>query len=85
LSNRPALDSKGLTVPLTESTQRRIASINDAAEYAGVSTKTIRRYIAAGRLTGYRVGPRLIKINLAEVDELLHPIPTVGRSVGVVA
>ena len=63
---------------LTESNQRRFASINDAAEYAGVSTKTIRRYIAAGRLTGYRVGPRLIKINLAEVDALLRPIPTVG-------
>jgi excisionase family DNA binding protein len=63
---------------LTESTQRRIASINDAAEYAGVSTKTIRRYVSAGRLTGYRFGPRLIKINLAEVDVLLKPVPTVG-------
>lgn len=63
---------------LTESTSRRIASINDAAEYAGVSTRTIRRYIASGRLTGYRIGPRLIKINLAEVDALLSPIPTVG-------
>ena len=65
---------------LTESTQRRIASINAAAEYAGVSTRTIRRYIAAGRLTGYRIGPRLIKINLAEVDALLSPIPTVQAS-----
>ena len=65
---------------LTESTQRRIASINDAAEYAGVSTKTIRRYIAGGRLTGYRFGPRLIKINLAEVDVLLKPVPTVRAS-----
>jgi excisionase family DNA binding protein len=64
-------------MPLTESTQRRIASISGAAEYAGVSTRTIRRYIAAGRLTGYRIGPRLIKINLAEVDALLSPIPTV--------
>ena len=65
---------------LTESTQRRIASINAAAEYAGVSTRTIRRYVSAGRLTGYRFGPRLIKINLAEVDVLLSPIPTVQAS-----
>lgn len=65
---------------LTESTQRRIASINAAAEYAGVSTRTIRRYIASGRLTGYRIGPRLIKINLAEVDAMLSPIPTVQAS-----
>jgi len=67
-------------VLLTESTQRRIASINAAAEYAGVSTRTIRRYIASGRLTGYRIGPRLIKINLAEVDAMLSPIPTVQAS-----
>ncbi len=65
-------------MPLIEETQRRIASINAAAEYAGVSTKTVRRYIASGRLTGYRIGPRLIKIDLAEVDALLSPIPTVG-------
>ena len=65
---------------LTESTQRRFASINAAAEYACVSTKTIRRYVAAGRLTGYRFGPRLIKINLSEVDALLSPVPTVQAS-----
>ena len=67
-------------MPLTEPTTRRIASINDAAEYAGVSTKTIRRYIASGRLTGYRFGPRLIKINLAEVDALLSAVPTTQAS-----
>lgn len=65
---------------MTESTQRHFASINAAAEYAGVSTKTIRRYIAAGRLTGYRFGPRLIKINLAEVDALLSPVATVDNA-----
>jgi excisionase family DNA binding protein len=57
---------------------RRIASISDAAEYSGVHPRTIRRHIAAGRLTGYRMGPRLIRVDLNEVDErLLRPIPTV--------
>jgi len=65
-------------VPLTESTQRQMVPIPAAAEHTGVSTQTIRRYIAAGRLTGYRVGPRLIRVDLAEVDALLHRIPTVG-------
>ena len=65
---------------LAEPTTRRITSINAAAEYAGVSTKTIRRYIAAGRLTGYRFGPRLVKINLSEVDALLRPVPTTQAS-----
>ena len=40
---------------------RRYASIREAAEYTGLCTKTIRRYIAAGRITGRRVGPRLIQ------------------------
>lgn len=55
---------------------RRLGSISDAATYADLSTRTIRRYIAEGRLTGYRVGPRLVKIDLAELDTLARPIPT---------
>ena len=67
-------------MPLTEPTGRHLAPIAAAAKSTGVSPKTIRRYIAAGRLTGYRVGPRLIRVDLNEVDALLHRIPTVGGS-----
>jgi excisionase family DNA binding protein len=64
-------------IPRVPSTSRRLASIPDAAEYVGVSTKTTRRYIAAGRITGYRTGPRLIRVDLNEVDAvLLQRIPT---------
>jgi hypothetical protein len=38
--------------------------------------RTLRRYIAHGRLTGYRVGPRLIKVDLNELDAMASPIPT---------
>jgi len=63
----------------TTTTHRRLASIPNAAEYLGVADKTIRRYIAAGRLTGYRAGPRLIRVDLDEVDAvLLRRIPTAG-------
>jgi excisionase family DNA binding protein len=58
--------------------RRRFASIADAAAYADVSPRTIRRYIAAGRLTGYRVGPRLVKVDLADLDAIMRPIPTAG-------
>jgi excisionase family DNA binding protein len=47
-----------------------------AAAYADVSTRTLRRYIAQGRLTGYRVGPRLLKVDLDDLDRLARPIPT---------
>ena len=57
---------------------RRLASVADAANYADVSVRTIRRYIAQGRLTGYRVGPRLVKVDLVDLDTLASPIPTVG-------
>lgn len=60
-------------------TTTRFVSVADAAAYADVSTRTIRRYIATGRLTGYRVGPRLVKVDLADLDDaLVRPIPTAG-------
>ncbi|WP_267616907.1 helix-turn-helix domain-containing protein [Gordonia bronchialis] len=55
-------------------TLRRLESLTAAAEYADVSTRTLRRYIAAGRLTAYRVGPRLIKVDLNDLDEMLQPV-----------
>ena len=54
--------------------QRRFASIPDAAQYAAVSPKTIRRWIAAGRIEGYRAGPRLIRVDLNELDATLTPV-----------
>ena len=54
---------------------RRLATINDTADYVGVHPKTVRRWIATGRLTALRAGPRLIRIDLTEVDVmLLHPL-----------
>lgn len=60
----------------TATAARRLASINQAAEYAAVSTKTIRRRIADGTLTGYRMGSRIIRVDLDELDSLLREIPT---------
>lgn len=51
-------------------------SIAEAADRLGVSTKTIRRYIAAGRIQGYRFGPRFVRLNPVEVDGALRPIPS---------
>jgi excisionase family DNA binding protein len=49
-------------------------SIAVAADEFDVHTCTIRRWIAAGRITAYRVGPRLIKVDLNELDAILQPI-----------
>jgi excisionase family DNA binding protein len=39
---------------------RRWLSVRDAAAYASVSAETIRRWLAAGHLTGYRPGRRVL-------------------------
>ena len=64
--------------PTINNQPRRWASLTAGAEHIGVSDKTMRRMIASGRVTGYRVGPRLIRVDLNELDALLAPIPTAG-------
>ena len=59
---------------------RHLVTLTAAAQHAACSSKTIRRRIAAGELTGYRLGSRLIRVDLDELDALLRPIPTTGRA-----
>lgn len=61
-----------------EKVERRWASIAEVALYAGVSSKTVQRWIANGVLGAYRAGPKLVKIDLAEVDNAFTPIPAAG-------
>jgi excisionase family DNA binding protein len=37
----------------------------------------VRRLISDGTLTGYRVGSRVLRVDMDEVDALFKPIPTV--------
>jgi excisionase family DNA binding protein len=71
-----------MVVPVRRRTRleakRRLAGITEAAEYADVSARTVRRYVSDGRLTGFRVGPRLVKVDLDELDALIRPIPAGG-------
>lgn len=60
--------------------QRRLLSLPDAAEQYGVSAKTLRRYISAGRVTGYRFGPRMLRVDIDELDALLRPLAAGGAS-----
>ena len=67
---RTALPTRS-TAPPT----RHFVSIEQAANYTGLSVKTLRRRIADGTLTGYRAGPKLVRVDLNEVDAMLTPIP----------
>lgn len=57
---------------------RRWASLAVAADHLAVSEKTLRRRIAAGDVRGYRVGSRLVRVDMNELDALASPIPTRG-------
>jgi excisionase family DNA binding protein len=58
----------------------RLGTIQRAAERNAISVDTVRRLIARGDLKAYRLGERIIRVDLAEVDALFRPIPTVqGR------
>ncbi|WP_330474648.1 excisionase family DNA-binding protein [Terrabacter sp. C0L_2] len=54
--------------------RRRYETLQSAAERLAVDTRTVRRWIAAGRLNAYRTGPRLIRVDIDEVDALLTPV-----------
>lgn len=54
-------------------------SIAQAADYLGVTPRTIRSYIAKGRLPAYRLNARLIRIDRDDLDALLKRIPTVRK------
>jgi len=65
------------------STDKRFITVEAAAKRHDVSGRTVRRWIADGRLMAYRLGPTLVRLDIDEVDALLRPIPTVatvGRS-----
>lgn len=61
-------------------TAARLETIAAAADRLDVSPRTIRRRIADGSLNAYRFGPQLVRLDPAEVDRLLRPIPTAGTA-----
>ena len=47
---------------------RRFASLGTAAATYDVNPRTVRRWIAEGLITGYRVGGKIVKVDLNEID-----------------
>lgn len=61
--------------------RRRLAPIAEAAAVIDCHPRTIRRRIADGSLAAYRVGPRMLRVDLDEVDQLMRPVPTAAQAV----
>lgn len=68
--------SAGARALAAEPAERVLLSVREAAQRVGVSEKTIRRYIDAGRLRAFRFGSKLIRVDIADLDAMLtaaHP------------
>lgn len=53
--------------------RRQYATQSEAARYVGVTPRTIRQWIAEGRITGYRINERVIRVDLNEIDAAMRP------------
>jgi excisionase family DNA binding protein len=60
---------------LTATATRSLLSLTEAADFGGVTTRTIRSWIAAGHIPGLRLGPRLIRVHRSDLEALVNPIP----------
>jgi excisionase family DNA binding protein len=61
--------------------EARWATVAAAAAYLAVNERTIRRWITSGTIPGKRVGPKLIRVDLNDLDRLgrsLQYVPARG-------
>lgn len=66
--NRPSRDPRS---------PRQLLSLDESAEFLGVSNRTVRSYVARGILKAHRIrGSRLIRIDLVDLEALVVPVPT---------
>jgi excisionase family DNA binding protein len=64
------------TAMLQHVTRRQFESLAQASARTGLSIRTLRRRISDGTLNAYRSGPRVIRLDLEDVDRLMTRIPT---------
>jgi hypothetical protein len=57
---------------------RRPATLTQAAEKSGRHRVTLRRWVAEGKIHGWRQGDKLLIVDLDEIDKQLRPVPGAG-------
>ncbi|ORA15556.1 excisionase family DNA-binding protein [Mycobacterium asiaticum] len=57
---------------MSETLRHQYITILKAAEYLGVTPRTIRAMIADGRLTAYRAGCRIVRLRVGEIDAAMQ-------------
>jgi excisionase family DNA binding protein len=68
---------------MTSKTPRNLVTIKTVAQRLEVTEITVRRMIADGRLTAYRIGGHLLRVDSADVDALIIPVAA-GTTAGYI-
>jgi excisionase family DNA binding protein len=58
---------------LGTNTSDRYFTIGEAAEYLNVAPLTIKKMLRDGRLPGYKLGARVVRIRLSDIESALQP------------
>ena len=58
---------------MADQIRHRYVTIQQTAEYLGVTTRTVRLMIADGRLRAYRSGNRLVRLRISDIDAAMQP------------
>jgi excisionase family DNA binding protein len=64
---------------MPDTTGPRWATINQAADYANIPRRTLRRWVNDGTLPAHRLGPRKIQVNLDDLDRMRSPVRKASR------
>lgn len=65
-----------MAVPHTQRTDTEWISLREAARIYAVSTSTLRRRISSGDLPAVKLGYKLIRVRVEDLDKLFPAIPT---------
>src|SRR5690349_12407291 len=63
-----------MSKPARVATLPTLLTMEDAAAHLGVTTTTVRNWIASGALPAYRLGSKAIRVRESDVEALLRPI-----------
>lgn len=63
----------------TTTAPRRLVSMKDVADQIGMTERSVRNLVARGELPAYRIGARTLRIDQADLDQIIRPVPTVQR------
>jgi excisionase family DNA binding protein len=53
---------------------RKYVTLSEAADYLGVTTRTVRQMVADQRLRAYKLGDRVVRLRLDEIDAAMQPV-----------